>query len=177
MVPAMNAEDHAAAVLEKLQVEQPPVPIDLLAEQLGAQISYTPSTGPESGFALRSAQNDGWVIGVNSNTSRRRQRFTVAHEIGHLLMHEGRELIVDQSVRVNWRDDVSSMATDREEIEANRFAAAILMPRRMVIDAIKERPKAGNESRDELIASLARMFDVSTEAMGYRLINLGILSA
>ncbi len=77
------------------------------------------------------------------------------------------------------RDDVSSIGTDDQEIEANAFGAALLMPNYMVIDRIKiltSRPMKVM-SRDELISQLAKEFDVSGEAMGFRLINLGILAA
>ena len=72
------------------------------------------------------------MIGVNDLHAPRRQRFTIAHEVGHLEMHKGRPLVLDH-VRMNMRDATSSTATDVEEIEANQFAAAILMPSDLVI--------------------------------------------
>jgi Zn-dependent peptidase ImmA (M78 family) len=68
------------------------------------------------------------------------------------------------------------MGTDAEEIEANRFAAELLMPRAMVMKSVSAIVKQTAPSRDELISKLAREFDVSTDAMGYRLINLGVLT-
>jgi len=93
-------------------------------------------------------------------------------------MHEGK-IIVDQAVlRVDLRNDVSSMGTDVEEIEANTFAAALLMPEGIVFDHVLKLVRANSQiTREALIAELARIFDVSAEAMGYRLINLGILTA
>ena len=44
----------------------------------------------------------------------RPRRFTVAHELGHLRLHRGRPLILDTDTRVNFRDTVSSMATEHE---------------------------------------------------------------
>jgi Zn-dependent peptidase ImmA (M78 family) len=58
------------------------------------------------------------LIAVNSAHHPRRQRFTIAHELGHPQMHDG-AYIVDSTVRINRRDDLSSMATDSQEIEAN----------------------------------------------------------
>lgn len=94
-------------------------------------------------------------------------------------MHEGRPLTVDQAVlRIDLRNDVSSMATDLEEIEANTFAATLLMPDEIVLDYATVLLKTNGEAtRDDLIAQLGRTFDVSTEAIGYRLISLGILTA
>lgn len=166
-------------LLRKYQVLAPPVPVEEIARGEGAQIARHRFDGWESGFILRDGRQI--IIGVNTRTSRRRQRFTIAHEVGHLVLHEG-ALIVDHAVRVNWRDEVSGMATDVEEIQANSFAAELLMPRDFVIDSVvKYIDGAGSSNRpmshEDLIARLAREFDVSAEAMGYRLINLGILAS
>jgi Zn-dependent peptidase ImmA (M78 family) len=70
------------------------------------------------------------------------------------------------------------MGTNAEEIQANNFAANLLMPDDMVLVHVTDLVRSnGDISRDDLIAQLAREFDVSIEAMGYRLINLGILTA
>jgi len=93
-------------------------------------------------------------------------------------MHDNKRLITDYSVLVGRRDNRSSLGTDDEEIGANRFAAALLMPRDLVVAELeKELELAEASSRDELIARIARTFDVSTEAMGYRLVNLSIITA
>jgi len=171
-------EMKARELLRKYNVLKPPVPVEEIARGEGAQIARHRFEGWESGFILRDGRQT--IIGVNTRTSRRRQRFTIAHEIGHLLLHEG-TLIVDHAVRVNWRDQVSGMATGTEEIQANTFAAELLMPRDLIIyslekymDQVSRTNKA--MSHEDLITSLAREFDVSAEAMGYRLINLGILA-
>jgi Zn-dependent peptidase ImmA (M78 family) len=57
-----------------------------------------------------------------------RQRFTIGHELGHLTLHHGHDLILERLVRLNFRDATSSTANDEEEIEANHFAAELLMP-------------------------------------------------
>jgi Zn-dependent peptidase ImmA (M78 family) len=113
---------------------------------------------------------------VNSANSPRRQRFTIAHELGHLDLHEGRQLTVDHSMRVDWRDETSSLGTDKQEVEANAFAASLLMPASLINRQIRVHLRGNHLTRDTLIAVLARDFDVSIEAMGYRLINLGILA-
>lgn len=171
-----RVEAHARDLIEKYGILDPPVPVEDIATSEGALIARNHFAGTESGFALRDGNQ--WVIGINTATSRRRQRFSIAHELGHLLMHEGKPLIVDHSVLINRRDDLSTAGTDRQEIEANGFAAAILMPRDMLLRTLRtEIEIAQFDSRDELIARMARIFDVSTEAMGYRLINLNIISA
>ena len=171
-----EAEQAAENLLRRYCVASPPVPIEDIAHAEGATIVRHRFEGSESGFALR--DNGRWIIGINTSTSPRRQRFSIAHELGHLLLHEGKPLFVDHSVLISKRDELSSLGTDVQEIEANRFAAAILMPRDLVISKLREELElATTDSRDELIARVARAFMVSTEAMGYRLINLSIISA
>lgn len=171
-----RARDTARQIIRDYGITQPPIKVEEIARSHGVEIVRHRFEGPESGFALRDGSR--LIIGLNTQTSRRRQRFTVAHELGHLLLHEGK-IIVDQAVvRVDLRNDVSSMGTDIEEIEANTFAAALLMPEKIVFDHVVKLVRAnGQITRETLIAELARIFDVSAEAMGYRLINLGILTA
>jgi Zn-dependent peptidase ImmA (M78 family) len=173
-------EDRATALLQKYEIQSPPIPVEDIARGEGAEIVRTHFAGTESGFTLRDGKRI--IIGVNTRTSRRRQRFSIAHEIGHLILHPLNPLIIDHAVRVDWRDDVSSLGTDTQEIEANAFGAALLMPQSMVIGQVRDYISRWQQtdtglSREELISELARQFDVSREAMGFRLINLGILAA
>jgi Zn-dependent peptidase ImmA (M78 family) len=78
-----------------------------------------------------------------------------------VFLHKGKPLIVDHSVRIDMRDEVSSIGTDIEEIESNAFAAAFLMPQDMVIEHIKSYvtkvTSLGNGlTREDLVAELAR---------------------
>lgn len=85
------------------------------------------------------------------------------------------KVVQDKLVRVNMRDAKSSQATDREEIEANQFAAALLMPREMILkEALRRMSRRASVAADELVQQMARAFQVSPQAMDYRLINLGL---
>jgi Zn-dependent peptidase ImmA (M78 family) len=175
-----KAYSNAYDLLEQYGIDKPPVDVEYIASRLGAVVARHHFDGSESGFALRDRQQ--CIIGVNTRTSRKRQRFTIAHEIGHIRLHEGTPLIVDHNIRIDRRNEVSSIGTDNQEIEANAFGAALLMPHKFVIDHVREFVAKMDRSgegftRDQFIAELARDFDVSSEAMGFRLINLGILAA
>lgn len=78
---------------------------------------------------------------------------------------------------VQFRDEVSSLAVDPEEMDANAFAAALLMPEAQVVKHVRAEIAAGVTARGRLVSRLAKAFNVSAEAMGYRLINLGVLSS
>jgi Zn-dependent peptidase ImmA (M78 family) len=104
-----------------------------------------------------------------------RQRFTIAHEIGHYVMHVKNSthsrLFIDRYVA--FRDDESSAGNDWQEVEANAFGAALLMPALLVREEIKKR-KLDLDDEDDL-STLAKQFHVSPSAMSYRLVNLGLL--
>jgi Zn-dependent peptidase ImmA (M78 family) len=165
-----TAEKRAIAVLEDAAINELPVPVEEIAISLGADIAYEAYDGEVSGMLYRA---DGRaLIGVNSTHATTRQRFTVAHEIGHLVLHKGRPMFIDRFVRVNWRNGVS----DTEEVQANAFAAELLMPRKFVEREVERvLTKRRNVTPHQLAGELGKTFHVSPEAMSYRLENLGIL--
>lgn len=171
---ARRADLAATRLLGQHRAARPPIDVDGLAAELGIAVVLRAFEDADvSGMLFRGERE---VIGVNSAHSPRRQRFTIAHEIGHHVLHPGRELILDAPVRVNFRDRTSSMATDREEIEANAFAAVLLMPEPMLRQELDRLPASTRRDPDATTAALADRFDVSTAAMGFRLINLGLTS-
>ena len=168
-------EARATRFLDDAGIRQAPVDVEELARMSGADVRYRTFDGDISGLLLR--DDDGSVvIGVHAGHAKTRQRFTIAHELGHHLMHKGRPVIVEhlhRSARINYRDRRSAMASDREEIEANQFAAALLMPRPLLEEAFERR--AGHRDTDATIESLARDFRVSPAAMRFRLVNLALI--
>lgn len=168
---AVTAEQRAERLLDEHSITRLPVPVSRLAEELGASIVYQPFEGEVSGMLYR--EDDHSVIGVNSAHAQNRQRFTMAHEIGHLVLHEGRPVFVDTfGGRINLRDGTS----DDQEIEANAFAAALLMPEAFVQEAVRDVIiRRGSASPSELVNELAKKFRVSPQSMNYRLQNLGFI--
>ena len=160
----------AGRLLEAVGVTEPPVPVVAIAQLLGATIRYAPFKGELAGMLIRDHADRGIVIGVNSLHHSNRQRFTIAHESGHLQLHKGQRSYVDRSFRINRRDEVSSQATDAEEIEANRFAAELLMPYEMITeDLMTYRPDI--EDEDEL-RKLADRYGVSLQALTLRIMSV-----
>lgn len=117
------------------------------------------------------------VIVVNALHHPNRQRFTVAHELAHLVLHRKhirQQVHVDKEIRVRAgpvlrRDAVAATGTDALEIEANAFASELLMPKNW-IEA--ELPEGWDIDDDEKITALARKFKVSAAAMQFRLLDL-----
>jgi Zn-dependent peptidase ImmA (M78 family) len=166
-----RAETEARRVRDLVGADQVPVPVEEIARQLGATVVYEPMDRGVSGMLIRDGSSV--VIGVNAGHSPARQRFSIAHEIGHLVLHRGRPMVLDH-VRLNLRDEKSSTATDTEEIQANAFAAELIMPADVVLETMRGlgRERAGSEAT--IVSDLAHHLDVSDQAMEYRLVNLGV---
>jgi Zn-dependent peptidase ImmA (M78 family) len=107
-----------------------------------------------------------------------RRRFTIAHEIGHhYLRHQfenGEHVHVDRGNYISQRGPRSSDGIDPKEVEANQFAAALLMPSKILRGRIGKMPKA-KPLLDHHVSLLAREFQVSDQAMTIRLTALGLL--
>lgn len=171
-----RAERAAEALLGRAGISDPPIDVEFIAHTCGAYVRRERFRRDLSGMLVRGDTEDEGttIIGVNSTHHPRRQRFTIAHEIGHLQLHRGRRVTVDSGLRVDYRVDAGNPSV-QEERDANAFAAALLMPSDAVRRAAGPLVGAGS-TRTRLISELAKAFEVSEEAMGYRLLNLGFLS-
>ena len=161
----------AKELLREAKLAKSPIPVERMARLRGAQVRYAPLDGDLSGMPF--CEGDRAIIGVNALHPKSRQRFTIAHELGHLELHEPTPtgIHVDHRFLVRRRDERSSQAVDREEIEANGFAAELLMPASML-----EGDLAGFEvdyEDEELTRWLADRYKVSLQAMAIRLTTLG----
>jgi len=167
-------EQVAERFLQGHGIDKPPVSVERLARELGIQVRYEPFEGEVSGMLVQEQENGPPIIVVNSLNAPVRQRFTIAHDLGHHLLH-GNDVYVDRPLVVTFRDSRSSLAIDPEEIAANQFAASIVMPRRWVIrDADRVLERQRGISGEELIERLAKDYRVNGQAMEFRLANLGI---
>ena len=164
----------ARTLLAKLEIQGPPVPVRRLARISGARIVRVAGDDDDiDGFLYQ--EGDQIVIGVNRNQAPVRQRFTVAHELGHLLLHEHSQIHIDRGFRVRLRSGLSGEGTDLEEMEANRFAAELLMP----IDFLRAdlEHHEFDLADDRQLRGLAKRYGVSTQALAIRLNGLGYAPA
>lgn len=163
-------EQMAETLLIEAGVSGPAVPVDAIVQARGITIQPTTSLGDVSGLVLRKGQDI--TIGVNTKEAPTRQRFTIAHEFAHALLHHGEEVRFDKDFRINLRSETSGLGVDVEEIEANFFAACLLMPRRF----LEADPAAAvvDVENSRAVAALAKRYGVSAHAMSIRLGNLAI---
>lgn len=168
-------EKTAQSILKKHDIREPAVQVDQIAAQEGIKILYeTCENDDVSGMLYRQGSNG--IMIINEANHERRQRFTIAHELGHYFLHKG-DTFVSQRTRIHFRDARSGQAVDRQEIQANQFAAALLMPAEWVLDSadnsLADEP---NLTDDTLAQKLSKQFNVSSVAMKIRLGNLGLLN-
>jgi Zn-dependent peptidase ImmA (M78 family) len=166
-------EQQAAKLLEENDVRRAPIPVDAIAKAVGLDVRYAPTTDDVSGALIRNGKSA--VIAVNSAQHENRQRFTIAHEIGHFILHKRTARHFDEDFRIDYRNSVSSEATERSEIEANGFAAALLMPENFLRRDLL-RMEVDDGDADQAIQTLAVRYKVSRRAMELRLLNLGFIS-
>lgn len=159
---------EVSTLLDNAHALNPPVPLEKVADMLGAKIVYSKFNGEISGLLAR--RGDEIVIGVEKTHPPARQRFTIAHEIGHLVMHDLGDLHVDKEFLVRLRSPISSEAVDVDEIEANAFAAALLMPESILRNDVKQLSVDFEDQRQ--VKTLADRYGVSAQAMTFRLLNL-----
>lgn len=206
-------EDEAVLLLAEYgnlhgQVNTPPVPVDEIVEgHLKLVIEFKD---------LRAEYPEGDVLGAIWFNDRRiavdlslvpedfpamlgRYRFTLAHELAHWRLHRylylrhANERSLFQSVNARPDHVLRSHQSDPKEVQANRFAACLLMPREMVKRTWHEwrgnmdpvyladlRAQITDHATDEILLEnavrpLAGQFQVSPEAMRIRLEDLGLL--
>ena len=166
------AAGHARRLLTRLQITSPPVDVRSIALRHDIKVNEEDFPDTLSGALLRS--DAGVVIAINKRHGRNRQRFTVAHELGHFFLHRDAAGYYDQGhlIGVHFRATPDGSNWDAKEIEANQFAANLLMPASMVENASAE---LGQPLYDHDVSELANRFEVSEQAMTIRLQALGLL--
>jgi len=167
---AREIDGQAADLLRQYDLMRAPVAVESVARRLGGQVVYEDLEDDVSGFLLR--EKGVATIAINKQHHPNRQRFTLAHECGHLFLHakEGDQLWLDKTLF--FRDD-SKSGDHFSEIEANQFAAGLLMPEELLKATLGE---SGPVS-DVDVVRLALRFQVSERAMTVRLVSLGLLQS
>ncbi|MDQ3098978.1 MAG: ImmA/IrrE family metallo-endopeptidase [bacterium] len=157
-----KAIQAAEKVLKENYVLSPPVLVEDLARNFGFSIEEVsfPKNEDVSGI-IKPEQR---LIYINKNDPRTRKNFTIAHEIGHWLLHQ--DILVDGSGKYNvlFRRPLGQLNTDPIESEANCFAANLLVPKEFLnqYSYLIKRNLAP-------IDVLADLFAVSIDVIGYRL--------
>jgi len=121
-------------------------------------------------------ENHYFIYYKSGITSPYRERFTIAHELGHIFLHfsQKQTLFTDETLNKKLKKNYQKIAArglpqrsnPKLEAEANSFAANLLMPKNLMFDYTQNAIS---------ITKLSKIFQVSKEAVTIRLKNLGIL--
>lgn len=145
------AELQANRLLELAGLDEPPVPNELITELPRIRVRTDPDL-PASGTAHWSSGR--WVISINASEPWTRRRYSLAHEAKHVIDHRHFDALYDNAATA--------------EYAADAFAAALLMPKRLV----RKQWYAGVQQ----LSTLSEVFGVSPRAMAIRLERLGLRS-
>ena len=152
------AESQALRLLSEAKISAPPInPVSLAEDLVDVRVRFATFESSESDriSGFYDAEND--EIFVNREEPVLRQTFTIAHELGHKVLHE--EWARSADYKVLLRNPSSEQSQDFREKEANAFAANLLMPRFLM-----------DQYYDSLsLSNLSNLFAVSVPAMRARL--------
>lgn len=161
--------DEMSVVREYMS--RPPIEIERLIGDLG--IAYFEEYLPENHSGRIETDGDFYTIYVNANDGPQRRRFTAAHELAHYLLHRD---LLDKEGGLNRHVDVlyervgggnpASPFTPQHEVQANRFAAELLMPAALV--------RSRYDRNNDNVREMAVLFRVSQAAMKIRLQSMGL---
>ncbi len=162
--PSREYTSLAAEVRQEIDgyLAEHPVKLGAIAKRLGVKVLL--STLPRGTSGQIGQENGDFVIRINRHEAKHRQRFTLAHELAHFLLH--RELVEAAN---GWSENVLLRAPNqpvRIEYQANRLASDLVIPSAQLAEATAE---YSGPMTPEVIEDLARRFGVSTAAMEIKL--------
>ena len=161
-------------ILNNQKVVNAPIEVEDIAHLYGVKVQYEPTQDNLSGFLLRNLKEHKAIIGVNQSHHPNRQRFTIAHELGHFFLHETERMYVDRILQVKLRNENSSKGISTEEKEANLFAAELLMPVRFLNKDLAN-VNTLDLYEDEKLKELSEKYKVSIQAFTFRLAYLNYI--
>ena len=163
----MSTLELAHNVITEHQQEAP-VNIEGIIRNLGIKLDKKADLDVHISGQIQKLPDNGYQISTNKENHYFRQRFTMAHELGHYLFHRkmiGDGVDDDMMFRSTIEGNFFNQSiTQSEETEANQFAASVLMPARLISNLQKEGFNTA--------AELAKKLQVSETAMSIRLDSL-----
>ena len=164
-------DEKAMKLLQQSDALALPVNLNRVVGRLGLSLNEKPLENEYSGFLAVKEK----TIVVNLRHPSVRRRFTIAHEIGHYQLHRRSEDIPVFIDRAVYHRKESVAGVDHlMEMQANAYAAGLLMPEALLDEYLEDHPALDLEKPAD-IKTLAEEFEVSRPAMEFRLINLGFV--
>lgn len=155
----LKAQKEANKVLKENYITTPPVRIDEIAQNYGIRVLEAEFPHDNENMVAGLIDINRKIIYVNAKDFPNRKTFTIAHELGHLLMHK-EKLKKDPKYAILYRIPLGESSKDPIEREANCFAANLLVPQDLLTKYLDQ-----GLSQNEI----AGIFAVSSEVIGYRI--------
>jgi Predicted Zn peptidase len=159
-IQLMNTPEDILGYAGRKGIEVCPLDVEKLANEMGAKVLYADLKDNISGM-LEQDSNGSWVIRVNKSHHPTRQRYTIAHELGHYCLHRSDDMVFEDQVFFR------NVERTPMETEANHFAAELLMP----VETFEKFLRDGIVN----VEDLALKFNVSPVALRVRAQQLGYL--
>lgn len=165
---AVTPEQAAYDIIEEFYVTDPPVNILQIAQTMGFTVVEADLSAYEevAGYRISgmieaggSIDNPRRLIYVNNKEHEGRRNFTIAHELGHYILHMDKD---KDEIITSFRG-----SKDIREREADMFASELLMPTELVLIEYYK-------TIYPTVRQLAKKFEVSQAAMRYKLDRLGL---
>lgn len=162
----------AQMILDKLGIEECPVPIVAIMKSLRFQVVSGELKDEISGIIgiddnLKKDFESSRVIAINSKDNIGHQRFTMAHELAHFLFD------FDVSKQIEYYNTYNTLESEtEEERRANFFAANLLMPEKVFKEEFEKVVVKNNLYRT--VEKLSDIFQVSGEAVRRRISELSL---
>ncbi len=162
---------HIKNIVSALLDDEVTVPVNIvdIVERMNVEIVEIDLAAISGAAVIKGSSK---AILIDKRLSESRKRFTLAHELGHIMLHPEKRLNVDVTPIVHFRDKNSATTQYKKEIEANFFAGELLMPEKLIQ---LELDKMGvlDQLEEFEIQQLAMSFEVSSVAMSIRLGAIG----
>lgn len=171
----INVNRIVEDLLAKYNITEPPIKVEEIAKQkLNIIVVRRPYKAENklAAMLIRDEDSGKVIIALNGDHNKEKQRFSIAHEIGHFLLHPAEKLFVDREFSVEYRDSRAAIGKHIKEIEANRFAANFLVPKRFLVEDLRNYLTEEKIDKIKISRELSRKYEVSTYTINIRINSL-----
>lgn len=163
-----SPRELALSILDKFGIDEPyKIDIEDIVYAMEIPIQFKPLTGCE-GRIIHGKNKS--IITINSKIDfETRKRFTIAHELGHYLMHKRNPIQHSDDISsLSWFNNKSKSGISLQEFEANTFASELLLPTHKFSELIHAIPFS-----PELIRNISDQYNISRSSVIYRFVENG----
>lgn len=170
----INVNNIVEDLLAQHNINEPSINVEDIAKNLGIIVIRRPYTAQNklAAMLIRDEPSGKVIIALNGDHTKEKQRFSIAHEIGHFLLHPAEKVYLDREFSVDYRDSKAAIGKHIKEIEANRFAGNLLIPRRFLVEDLRNYLMEEKVDKVKISRELSKKYEVSTFTINIRINSL-----